>query len=369
MKRRKSILGVSVFLLLILGFVLALGGCATETAVDKDKEPAGDSGDGQEAEVIELSFASFMPPEGAFEADVTAAFVEEVEKATNGRVKVIVYAGGSLLDGPSIYDGVVDGVADMGFLSLPWLAGRFPIADMFVRPGGMNFPNGRVASYVINEALKELDPQEFHDAEPLMFFCSGPGVIFSNVPVRTLADMKGLQVRAGEAVGEGLKKLGAVPVTMPSSEQYEALQKGVVDANISPLEMLKSHNLVEVSDYVIHTPFLYNTTFGWFINKDTYASLPEDIQKALHEASDIVFEQQASVFFDNTNEEGLQWALEQKKDLEQIFLTEEETALWKEKINPVFEDYVEELNGKGLPGTAAKNLILELTEKYSAIYQ
>ena len=88
-----------------------------------------------------------------------------------------------------------------------------------------------------------------------MFFCTGPGNIHSNVPVRNLEDFQGLEVRCIGSDSPAITALGAIPVTMTHAESYEALQKGIVKANLASNEALIAWNLAEVTKYTTLTPF------------------------------------------------------------------------------------------------------------------
>ncbi len=58
--------------------------------------------------------------------------------------------------------------------------------------------------------------------------------IHAKAPVRTLADLKGLKISAFSRLSaETLKSLGATPVTMPVTEVYQSLNRGVIDATIT----------------------------------------------------------------------------------------------------------------------------------------
>ncbi len=85
---------------LVLAFVVAVGFvCAQAYAQDK---------------VISLNYAHFMPAP-TMQAQLSDQWCKEVEKVTNGKVKVTFFPGGTLSPAPQIYDGVVKGIADVGF--------------------------------------------------------------------------------------------------------------------------------------------------------------------------------------------------------------------------------------------------------------
>ena len=65
------------------------------------------------AKTVKLTYSNFFPPTH-IQSKLPEAWCKEVEKRTEGRVKVQYYAGQTLLKAKQTYDGVVDGIADVG---------------------------------------------------------------------------------------------------------------------------------------------------------------------------------------------------------------------------------------------------------------
>ncbi|MCP6756678.1 hypothetical protein NL533_34145, partial [Klebsiella pneumoniae] len=77
---------------------------------------------------------------------LTQWFCDEVKKRTNGRVEINYSPGGSLLSPVKMYNGVVQGIADMGFTHTSYTRGRFPVTETLDLPLG--YTSGYVASKV-----------------------------------------------------------------------------------------------------------------------------------------------------------------------------------------------------------------------------
>ena len=85
-----------VALTLAASMVMGMTGCAKKEAPAGDTAaPAGDSASGEAGEVINLQLA-LVDPETSPYGKGAKKIAEEVEKATNGRIKITVNAGGSL---------------------------------------------------------------------------------------------------------------------------------------------------------------------------------------------------------------------------------------------------------------------------------
>ena len=269
--KKRNIVG----LLFILFVASLFTGCSLPEASEK--------GHGEAARLnhetmtpIELKLAQFFPAALPAETELLQKWAEAVSKGTGGLVTITSYPGGTLLTAEEVYDGVVTGIADLGLSCFSYTRGRFPLLEAFELPG-IVYNNSKVASKVAWEGIKELTPQEIQDTRLMMALATGPGDLFTTVPVRNLEDLKGLEIRATGLSAKTLQSLGAIPVAMAQSETYEALSKGVVKGNLAPIEVLEGWRHAEVTDYITFTPFLYNTLFFLTMNMDIWNSLPPEI--------------------------------------------------------------------------------------------
>ncbi len=340
-------------LLLIAALALALTGCANNAPGPASEAP----------ETIELRLAHFFPGTHPAETDLVQPWIKALEEATEGRLLVTSYPNQTLLPADAIYDGVVTGVADIGLSCFSYTRGRFPVLEAFELPG-VKYANSKVAGRVAWEGIKQLNPQEIQDTKLLMVLTTGPGDLYTKVPVRNLEDLQGLEVRATGLSAKTLEALGAVPVAMPQSEAYEALSKGVVEGNLGPVEVLQGWRQAEVTDYLTRTPFLYNTLFFITMNLDQWNSLPADMQQAIEEVSETYFENVALGLWDQQNQAALAWAVDET-GMETFTLPEEEVARWIKLVEPIQEDYVAKMNQEGLPGQEILDTVQNLAEQYN----
>jgi len=344
-------------MLLLAMLVFAVTGCSSNST----------NNGGAEEEVIELKLAHFFPGTHPAETELIQPWADAIEEATEGRVKIVSYHGGTLSQADAIYEGVISGIADMGLSCFSYTRGRFPVLEAFELPGVI-YSNSKVASMVAWDGIQDLNPEEIQDTKLLMVFATGPGDLFTKVPVRNLADIKGLEIRATGLSAKTIEALGGLPVGMPQSEAYEALSKGVVKGNLSPVEVLKGWGHAEVTDYLTLTPFLYNTLFFINVNLDTWNSLPADIQDIIETISKEYFEQVAIGLWDMQNEAALKWAVDEK-GMEIITLTEQEQQLWMELTDPIQNEYIQSMNKLGHPGQEILDLVKDKANYYNELYQ
>ena len=103
--------------------------------------------------VIKLSFAQITPAAHPYYSAISEPWAKEIEKRTNGKVKITLYPVGTLARGNVMYSSIIDGITDIGTSSFGWEAGRHPVMDAVVYTPG--FPSAEVACKVINEAYQK----------------------------------------------------------------------------------------------------------------------------------------------------------------------------------------------------------------------
>jgi len=108
----------------------------------------GSCGEEEPTEVIELTYSNFFPP-SHLHSVLVDQFCQEIEERTDGWVKITHYPGGSLTPAAGVYDGVVEGISDIGMSVLAYNMGRFPTTELVDLPHG--YPSGWVASKVAND--------------------------------------------------------------------------------------------------------------------------------------------------------------------------------------------------------------------------
>ena len=286
-------------------------------------------------------------------------WAKEIEKRTNGRVKITIFASGTLTKAPQCYEGVVKGISDIGMSCFAYTRGRFPLLEGLDLPLG--YPNGRTASRIANEMIRKYKPKELDDTHVLYVHAHGPGILAAKQPVRTLDEMKGIKVRATGLSAKIVQSLGGTPVGMSQPETYEALQKGVVSATLCSIETLKGWKQGEVIDYVTDTSVVgYTTTMFVVMNKGVWGRLPKDVQEVFTQVSDEWIAAQGAAW-DQADEEGRAFVASLKKEM--ISLSQSEQERWKQAVKPLLDGYVAKMKDKNLDGEA---FLKDIMEKLSA---
>ncbi|MCL2045786.1 MAG: TRAP transporter substrate-binding protein [Oscillospiraceae bacterium] len=320
-------------------------------------------GDDNSVDVIELRLAHFWPANHPAETDLVIPWAEAIKEATDGRIIVTSYPGEILAQADAIYEGVKQGVADIGLSCFSYTRGQFPIMEVFELPG-IVYNTSEAASRVAWEGAKLLNPAEIQDTTMFMIFTTGPGHLFTRTPVRELSDLQGFEIRATGLSATTLSTLGAMPVAMSQAEAYEAISKGVVRGNLSPLEVLKGWGQADVTNYITLTPFLYNTLFFFTMNTDKWNEISPEDQAIILDINERFFEEVACSLWDKQNEEALSYALEEK-GLELIELDAEEAQLWIDLIEPILDDFAARMDAQGFNGNEIIDTVKELANTYN----
>jgi TRAP-type transport system periplasmic protein len=295
---------------------------------------------------ITLNYADYFPATHK-QARLVDQWCKEVEKRTNGRVKVTPFHGSTLTPAPMIYDSVTKGIADIGMGTLGYTRGRFPLSEFTDHPLG--YPSSRVATKLFNEYYKRFKPKEFDDAKVFYLQGIGPALLHTaKKPVAKLEDIKGLKIRASGLQVAPTKALGASPVGMPISDVYDALSKNVADGGFFPYEALDGWKLGEVIKYTTESyPTAMSSGLFVVMNKKRWESLPPDIQKIITQLNDEWVDKVAQTW-DDIDKEGKDFSL--KRGNKVITLTKEEGERWKKAVQPVLDSYIKMTKEQGLPG-------------------
>jgi len=300
------------------------------------------------AKTVKLTYSNFFPPTH-IQSKLPEAWGKEVEKRTEGRVTIQYFAGQTLLKAKQTYDGVVDGIADIGTSVLAYTRGRFPVMSAVDLPFG--YTSGEEATAVANALFNKFKPKEFDDTKLMYLHAHGPGMIHTrSKPVARLEDLKGLKIRSTGMSAQVVKALGATPVPMPMPESYQSLQKGVVDGSAYPIEANKGWKLGEVTDFATCAySAAYTTAFFVVMNKDKWNSIdPKD--QAIIEQINKEWAVKHGQAWDTSDMAGMRFFMQQGNTA--IGLDKKESARWKNAVAPLIDAYAKKMDAKGVDGKA-----------------
>ncbi|MFI0473274.1 TRAP transporter substrate-binding protein [Halomonas sp. HMF6819] len=350
MKSRKWIGRLS-----LLVAAVTLAGCS-----DREDESSASTRD-ESPEVIKLSYAFFAPAQ-SFPAIQMERWANEISERTNGRVEVALFPGGTLLSANNMYDGVLNGVADIGLSATSYEPGRFPLINLTGSLTGQNV-NSEIASRTVYQLIQEYGQQMtgLEGFKVITAFTSEPAYLQTIEPVRHLEDAQGLEIRISGDNSRALDALGMTAVGMSQAETGEALQAGIIDGYASSREVLMDLQFARTVKYVTDYP-LTNTIFAAVMTQEKWESLPTQVQEVMEELAPemAAFTGQ---YLDEQIQRSLEWS-QAEEGVEIISLSEEEAARWGERLAPVNDAILDGAEAQGLPARELETRMKELFNTY-----
>lgn len=219
---------------------------------------------------------------------LTENWLPKIEEMTEGRISIVLTPNGSVVPAKETPEAVAAGALDGDFTSVNYFAGLEPayaiMGDLisgydtpqqmldFCREGG-------------GEAMMQKAADAITGGEVHVVAC-GPysrESLPARVPIRTFEDLAGKKIRSPEGLAAAVfEAAGASPVSIPFSEVYGALEKGIVDAaDASAYVNNDATGLHDVAPYPLYPGIHSMPSMQFTINKERWEGLSEADQKAL----------------------------------------------------------------------------------------
>jgi TRAP-type C4-dicarboxylate transport system substrate-binding protein len=303
---------------------------------------------------VRLRYSNFFPPMHSI-GKLSEEWCKEIEKRTQGRVKIVYFPGATLTPPMQTYDSTVKGIADIGQALLAYAPGRLPLSEVLQLPLG--FKNGYQATKLANEYLKKFHPKEFDDVKVMYLHGGAPALFITKKIISSIDGIKGMRIKASADSAPIVSVLGGAPVTQPITETYDSLQKGLVDGVVGPIEILKGWRFAEVvkgclENYAIS----YMTSMFVVMNKAKWNSISKADQQVIEKINEEWIEKQGKLWI-LLDDESKEYSI--NKGVKWVKVSEEEEAKTTEKMKPVLDKYVQKMKAKGLPGEEALKFCLD----------
>jgi len=297
-----------------------------------------------------LTMSSWVPPSHSLTKDVLAVWAQNVEKATNGRVKLQMLPKHPSAP-PGTFDAVKDGLVDVSYVTASYTPARH------VLPLLPELPGGGATAEINSVAFSRIHWKHLHAAgeykgvKLLGVFTHGPGQMFNTKrPITKVEDLAGMKIRSGGGISEQMARaLGASAFVKPAPESYELLSSGVADGTFFPLESINSFKLGTVVKYATLFPGgFYGSAFGFFMNEERWNKLSKEDQEAINSVSGEALARLAGKAWDAADRA----AFEEMKRVG-IQITEASPELIqgvKERAKVIEDEWIKNASAKGLDG-------------------
>ena len=275
-------------------------------------------------------------------------FVDMVNEKGKGLVKLDMYWGGTLLSANQLLPGLLAGCADIVVAPSTYFAGTFPVLGIRSMPLWDNIQEsyrslkfGSPFAVFENEILKKKN----------IFQLSAGGVIFEflwtrDKKVQCPEDMKGLKIRvSGKIQAKIVQSLGAIPVTLPSAELPQALQRGVIDGAIINPWTAQGRGVEEYCKYLLVHP-ICGISNSLFVLQDRWEKWPEEVRKLLLDVSveheNIMFESSNSLINDAQLYEEI-IPFYESKGMQAVYISKENAQKFQNAVVPAINWWKKEV--------------------------
>ncbi len=228
-------------------------------------------------------------PETRNESQELNAFAEAVAEATDGRLEIQVFHGGSLgLKNEDVLRWLPSGVSEMGLVWANYVGRDAPELNAIYIQGSVGSPEEHLRALPV---IRDIYEQEFGEwgivAAGFMALPMLEASIFcADAPVRTLADLQGLKLRVwSKDQVDTFERLGVSAQIIPQTEMYVALQTGVVDCAVYPALFAHTVSLQEVAGYASYLYPIASLPYVLGVSQEKWAALPDDLQQAVTDAA------------------------------------------------------------------------------------
>jgi len=273
---------MKIVLTLMLGLVLqACGG--------DNSQSGGSAAAAEPQQTYEWKLVTTWPKNFPALGHAPEFFAEKVAAMSNGRMKIRVYGDGELVPALEVFNAVQAGTAEIGHGAAYYWKGKVPEGQFFtVLPFGMN--GQEMQSWMLYGGGLALWEELYEPFGLIPVPAGNTGVQMGgwfNKEINSKEDFQGLKMRIPGLAQDILTRLGGVPVNMPGSELFTAMQTGVLDATewVGPYNDL-AFGLYEIADYYYypgwHEP---GAVMEFLFNKEAFEALPTDLQEILRVAA------------------------------------------------------------------------------------
>lgn len=204
--------------------------------------------------VTELNASTWFPEGHPYVKQGYRQLAERVAKASNGDLKINVFAGGSLLPANAHLSGLRDGVADITYHAGTYTPSDLPEDNVLSMLSITMKDDAMAVTFAVTDFYAN-DPEmkALWNKQKIVFlggYSTAGYNLLCNKPVEKLADLKGLKLRSpGPVQSDWMRTVGATPVNVPSTEMFTGLDKGQLDCAVIVASELKARSIWDVAKF------------------------------------------------------------------------------------------------------------------------
>lgn len=233
------------------------------------------------ASARDLIYSTFLPSEHHLTKHVFVPFADEVRTKTNNSVNMEVVPGGALAGARETLGAIEDGTIDAGYVIDIYTPSQLPqtalLADLALQVSDARAATAAMNETVLLDCAECRDTLAKHNVVPLGYVSTSTYKLYCTSKVASIADFKGKRFRATSAWAPLIESLGGTPVSVPTSELFEGLQRGAIDCSVGPISHLQSYSLFELVKNVNEMSIgAYSGSLVLDMRKETWDALTDE---------------------------------------------------------------------------------------------
>lgn len=299
-----------------------------------------------------LKFSHVFPADHWLWAEGGKVFADEVEKATEGRIKIEVYPAAQL--GKQTVGVVQSGLAEMGLVAPSYESDKLPLSSVVELPGVIKSSCEGTAKFwnlsVEGAPLYEAEYKAL-GIRPVYSDVLAPyQLMTTKKKIEDVGDIAGLKLRAnGPAMSATATALGAVPVTVTSAEVYDSMSRGTVDGGLWSIGSTFAFSLENVLQHTVMPSKLGSGSTFTVINEEVWQSFDDATRKVFMDAGQKTMAHLCAYI--DQRDLDVQDKLVKENGLQVTELSDAELAEWDAALKSVADEWAEKMNASGRPGT------------------
>lgn len=298
------------------------------------------------ADQIKLKFASPYPV-GHPSYNMAKEYIDEIHKLAGDKLKISFFPAEQLGKAKDMLNVCGKGIADICQVHITYFAGQLPYSNVVVVPYWSTATEGSTIYQSMIENSPEIQEEFGKYGVRALEGHTTPSYDVATVskPVTSLEDLKGLKLKTAGGLFDSIaKRYGIVPVSIPASETYEAVQRGIVDGVVFNYPSIRAYHLNDVVKYITNGMRTGGYPGTTIINNKAWKKLPADVQEAVMTATRSMVAKEGKRW-DELHQVVLQEFRDQGIQIHD--LTPEQKKEWFKALDGLGEEYIAEIEQRG----------------------
>jgi TRAP-type C4-dicarboxylate transport system substrate-binding protein len=267
-----------------------------------------------------------------------------VNEQGKGALALEVIDGLAVANHGNYYDRLLNDVMQISFGTTSTVGGKFKKTNVISLPllVEKSEPSGVALWRLYKTGMLD---GEFDQVVPLMLFIFPPAGVHYRAEPKAIDSLAGLKIIAGsKVVADVASALGGAPVTMPIIEVYQALQRGVGDATLSPYSAFPIYKFAEVTRFHLDVPV--TTTPGLVaMSRARYLALPEAARKTIDANATEAESRHYGRYWDREQEAGRRLLEADAANHKIVALPGKVRAQWQKRLAPIEAQWIKDSDG------------------------